>query len=164
MPRMMVIHDFLVDEEMIELVEMEVREELSTYGYDGDNIPVICGSALCEIENKNPELGREKILELMSAVDEAVPLPERNPDEPFFMAIESVYQIAGRGTVATGTVERGSAKKGDKVDLVGYGKKTSRLVLHISYVILLLFQTCSLYLVIQFYRWYGNVFENLEQS
>ena len=139
---MMVLHALLVDEEMIELVEMEVREELSTYGYDGDNIPVICGSALCEIENTNPELGREKILELMEAVDQAVPLPERNPDEPFFMAIESVYQIAGRGTVATGTVERGSAKKGDKVDLVGYGKKTARLVLHLSYVILLLIQTC----------------------
>jgi len=117
-----------VDEEMIELVEMEVREELSTYGYDGDDIPVICGSALCEIENSNPELGREKILELMEAVDQSVPVPERNPDEPFFMAIESVYQIAGRGTVATGTVERGFAKKGEKVDLVGYGKKEASAI------------------------------------
>lgn len=146
---------------MIELVEMEVREELSTYGYDGDSIPVICGSALCEIENTNPELGREKILELMEAVDQAVPLPERNPDEPFFMAIESVYQIAGRGTVATGTVERGFAKKGEKVDLVGYGKKESRFVpLHISYVMHL----AHPYLIIQFNCWYGNLFENIEPS
>ena len=75
---------------MIELVEMEVREELSTYGYDGDEIPVIAGSALCEIENKQPELGRERILELVNAIDNHVPEPERNPDEPFFMPIETV--------------------------------------------------------------------------
>ena len=75
---------------MIELVEMEVREELSTYGYDGDEVPVIAGSALCEIENTNPELGREKILELINCVDENIPVPERNPDEPLFMSIESV--------------------------------------------------------------------------
>jgi len=112
-----------VDEEMIELVEMEVREELSTYGYDGDEIPVIAGSALCEIENKQPELGRERILELVNAIDNHVPEPERNPDEPFFMPIETVYQIAGRGTVATGTVETGTAKKNDKVDVLGYGRK-----------------------------------------
>ena len=81
---------FSVDEEMIELVEMEVREELSTYGYNGDEIPVIAGSALCEIENKQPELGRERILELVNAIDTHVPEPERNPDEPFFMPIETV--------------------------------------------------------------------------
>ena len=79
-----------VDDEMIELVEMEVREELSTYGYDGDEIPVIAGSALCEIENTQPELGRERILELIEAVDTNVPEPERNPDEPLFMSIETV--------------------------------------------------------------------------
>jgi len=112
-----------VDEEMIELVEMEVREELSTYGYDGDEVPVIAGSALCEIENTNPELGREKILELINCVDENIPVPERNPDEPLFMSIESVYQIAGRGTVATGTVETGSAKKGERVEILGYGRR-----------------------------------------
>jgi len=111
-----------VDDEMIELVEMEVREELSMYGYDGDEIPVIAGSALCEIENTQPELGRERILELIEAVDTNVPEPERNPDEPLFMSIETVYQIAGRGTVATGTVETGTAKKGERVDVLGYGR------------------------------------------
>ena len=82
-----------VDDEMIELVEMEVREELSMYGYDGDEIPVIAGSALCEIENTQTELGRERILELIEAVDTNVPEPERNPDEPLFMSIETVSQI-----------------------------------------------------------------------
>jgi len=113
-----------VDEEMIELVEMEVREELSAYGYDGDEATVICGSALSEIENKNTELGREKILELMAAVDSQFELPQRDMNEPFFMSIESVYQIAGRGCVCTGTVEKGQVKKGDKVEALGYGKRT----------------------------------------
>jgi len=111
-----------VDEEMIELVEMEVREELSMYGYDGDEVSVICGSALCELQNKSPELGRERILELINAVDENVPTPVRNTNDPFFMSIESVYQIAGRGVVATGTVESGIAKKGSKASVIGYGR------------------------------------------
>lgn len=112
-----------VDEEMIELVEMEIREELTNCGFDGDEIPVICGSALCEIENKQLDIGREKIKELMAAIDEHIPVPERDTNEPFLMPIESLYNIPGRGTVITGNVERGAAKKGEKMDIIGYGKK-----------------------------------------
>jgi len=111
-----------VDEEMIELVEMEIREELTACGFDGDNASVIPGSALCEIENKQPEIGREAILKLMEAVDSDIPVPERNLDEPLLMPIENLYKIPGRGTVITGNVERGVANKGDKVEILGYGK------------------------------------------
>lgn len=100
---------------MIELVEMEIREELTACGFDGDNASVIPGSALCEIENKQPEIGREAILKLMEAVDADIPVPERNLDEPLLMPIENLYKIPGRGTVITGNVERGVANKGDKV-------------------------------------------------
>jgi len=112
-----------VDEEMIELVEMEIREELTNCGFDGDAIPVICGSALCEIESKQPELGRERIVELMAAVDEVIPVPQRDTNVPFLMPIENLYNIPGRGTVITGNVERGIAKKGEKIEIIGYGKK-----------------------------------------
>jgi len=117
-----------VDEEMIELVEMEIREELTNCGFDGDEIPVVCGSALCEIENKQQDLGREKIVELMAAVDEAIPVPERDLNVPFLMPIENLYNIPGRGTVITGNVERGTANKGDKIEILGYGKKYSAVI------------------------------------
>jgi len=117
-----------VDEEMIELVEMEIREELSNCGFDGDEIPVICGSALCEIENKDPKLGREAIQQLMSCIDEHIPVPERDLNEPFLMPIENLYNIPGRGTVITGNVERGSAKKGEKIDILGYGMKFNAVI------------------------------------
>jgi len=117
-----------VDEEMIELVEMEIREELTNCGFDGDAIPVICGSALCEIENKQPELGRERIVELMAAVDESIPVPERDTNVPFLMPIENLYNIPGRGTVITGNVERGTAKKGEKIEIIGYGKKFNAVI------------------------------------
>ena len=100
---------------MIELVEMEIREELTACGFDGDIASVIPGSALCEIENKQPEIGREAILKLMEAVDADIPVPERNLDEPLLMPIENLYKIPGRGTVISGNVERGVANKGDKV-------------------------------------------------
>ena len=85
-----------VDEEMIELVEMEIREELTNCGFDGDAIPVICGSALCEIENKQPELGRERIVELMAAVDESIPVPERDTNVPFLTTVAKFFSPSYR--------------------------------------------------------------------
>ncbi|KAJ1657759.1 translation elongation factor Tu [Dispira simplex] len=113
--------DAVDDPEMLELVEMEMRELLSEYGFDGENIPVIMGSALCALEGRNPEIGENKILELMKAVDENIPTPKRDLDKPFLMPIEDIFSIAGRGTVATGRVERGVATKGQEVEIVGYG-------------------------------------------
>ena len=85
-----------VDDEMIELVEMEIREELTSCGFDGDEIPVICGSALCELENKQPELGRDRLVELMAAVDDHIPVPVRDMNEPFLLPIENLYNIGKR--------------------------------------------------------------------
>jgi len=114
--------DMIDDEELIELVEMEIREVLSEYGYDGDETPVICGSALCALEDKKPELGVDKIKELIEAVDEYIPLPERDLDKPFLMPVESTFSIPGRGTVVSGSIERGVVKKGEDLELVGQGK------------------------------------------
>ncbi|EEB08315.1 translation elongation factor EF- Tu Tuf1 [Schizosaccharomyces japonicus yFS275] len=111
----------MVDEDMVELVEMEMRETLSQYGYDGDNAPVIAGSALCALEGRNPEIGRDSILKLLDAVDEYISTPQRDVDKPFLMAIEDVFSISGRGTVVTGRAERGTLNKGSEVELVGYG-------------------------------------------
>ena len=108
------------DEEMVELVEMEVRELLSEMGFNGDDIPIIKGSALCTVEDKNPELGKESIIKLMDAVDNSIPSPERPTDVPFFMPIEQVHSIVGRGTVVTGRVTSGTLKTGTDVDVVGY--------------------------------------------
>jgi len=108
------------DEEMVELVEMEVRELLCEMGFDGDDLPVIKGSALCTVEDKNPELGRESILKLMEAVDNSIPSPDRPVDVPFMMPIEQVHSIPGRGTVVTGRVSSGTLKTGGEVDVVGY--------------------------------------------
>ncbi|KAJ1965311.1 translation elongation factor Tu [Dimargaris xerosporica] len=113
--------DAVDDEEMLELVEMEMRELLTEYGFDGENIPVIMGSALCALEDRNPEMGRDKILKLMEAVDASIPTPQRDLDKPFLMPIEDIFSIAGRGTVATGRVERGVATKGQEVEIVGHG-------------------------------------------
>ncbi|MGI6365837.1 MAG: elongation factor Tu [Bacillota bacterium] len=110
--------DMVDDEELLELVEMEVRELLSEYEFPGDDIPVIRGSALKALEDPDGEWG-EKILELMAAVDEYIPQPERPVDKPFLMPIEDVFTITGRGTVVTGRVERGSIKVGDEVEIVG---------------------------------------------
>ncbi|GAX88306.1 elongation factor Tu [Lebetimonas natsushimae] len=115
--------DMVDDEELLELVEMEVRELLSEYEFDGDNAPVIAGSALKALEEvKAGQLGEwsEKIMELMNAVDEYIPTPERDTDKDFLMPIEDVFSISGRGTVVTGRVERGTLKLGDDVDIVGF--------------------------------------------
>jgi elongation factor Tu len=115
--------DMVDDEELLELVEMEVRELLSEYEFDGDNAPVVAGSALKALEEvKAGQLGEwsEKIMELMDAVDEYIPTPERDTDKDFLMPIEDVFSISGRGTVVTGRIERGVLKLGDDVDIVGF--------------------------------------------
>ncbi|OWB78024.1 hypothetical protein B5S32_g2209 [[Candida] boidinii] len=111
--------DTIDDPEMLELVEMEMRELLASYGFDGDNTPVIMGSALCALEGKKPEIGEEAIMKLMNAVDEWIPTPERDLDQPFLMPIDEVFSISGRGTVVSGTAERGTLKKGEEVEIVG---------------------------------------------
>jgi elongation factor Tu len=109
----------LADPDLVELVEMEVRELLSKYGFDGDNIPIVKGSAVAALEDKTPEIGEQAVLELMKAVDEFIPQPERAKDKPFLMPVEDVFSISGRGTVATGRVERGVIKVGEEVEVVG---------------------------------------------
>ncbi|KAF1989982.1 translation elongation factor Tu [Aulographum hederae CBS 113979] len=111
--------DALEDPEMLELVEMEMRELLTTYGFEGDDTPIVLGSALCALEGRRPELGETKIDELLAAVDEWIPTPQRDLDKPFMMSVENAYSISGRGTVATGRVERGVLKKDSEVELVG---------------------------------------------
>ncbi|KAJ1329521.1 elongation factor Tu [Microdochium nivale] len=111
--------DAIDDPEMLELVEMEMRELLSTYGFEGDETPVIMGSALMAMEGKRPEIGVQKIDELLAAVDTWIPTPERDLDKPFLMSVEDVFSIAGRGTVASGRVERGTLKRDSEVELVG---------------------------------------------
>ena len=111
--------DMVDDPELLDLVEMEVRELLSTYQFPGDDIPIIRGSALMALENKEPKLGHDAILELMKAVDEYIPQPERPIDKPFLMPIEDVFSISGRGTVVTGRVERGIVKVGEEVEIIG---------------------------------------------
>jgi elongation factor Tu len=119
--------DQVDDPELLELVELEIREELSKRDFDGDNIPIVSGSALAALEDKNPEIGKESITKLMSAVDEWIPTPERPLDKPFLMPIEDVFSISGRGTVVTGRVETGIVKVGDEVEIVGI-KDTQKTV------------------------------------
>src|SRR5271163_1518820 len=107
------------DPELLDLVELEMRELMSSYGFPGDDLPVVRGSALFALEGKNPEQGHQSILELMAAVDSYIPQPERAKDRPFLMPIEDVFTISGRGTVVTGRVERGIVKVGDEVEIVG---------------------------------------------
>ena len=111
--------DMVDDEELLELVELEVRELLSKYGFPGDDIPIVKGSALAALEGRDEAVGRAKILELMGAVDGYIPQPERAVDLPFLMPIEDVFSISGRGTVVTGRVERGVVKVGEEVEIVG---------------------------------------------
>ncbi|KAI0015376.1 translation elongation factor Tu [Xylariomycetidae sp. FL0641] len=115
--------DAIEDPEMLELVEMEMRELLSHYGFEGDETPVIMGSALCALEGKRPEIGVQRIDDLLKAVDEWIPTPERDLDKPFLMSVEDVFSISGRGTVASGRVERGTLKKDSEVELVGKGSE-----------------------------------------
>jgi len=111
--------DMVDDPELIELVELEMRELLSSYQFPGDDIPIIKGSALCALEDRNPDIGEKSVLELMAAVDAYIPQPERAKDRPFLMPIEDVFSISGRGTVVTGRVERGIVNVGDEVEIVG---------------------------------------------
>ena len=111
--------DMVDDPELLELVELEVRELLSSYQFPGDDIPIIQGSALCALEDKQPELGEQAVLKLMDAVDAYIPQPARATDRPFLMPIEDVFSISGRGTVVTGRVERGVVNVGDEVEIVG---------------------------------------------
>ena len=118
----------LADPDLVELVEMEVRELLSNYGFPGDDIPIVKGSAVAALEDKTPEIGEQAILELMKAVDQYTPQPERAIDKPFLMPVEDVFSISGRGTVATGRVERGVIKVGEEVEIVGLRATTKTIV------------------------------------
>ena len=114
--------DLVDDKELLDLVEVEVRDLLKKYDFDGDNIPVIRGSALKALEGEQGEYGEEAIYKLMDALDTHIPEPKREIDKPFLMAVEDVFSITGRGTVATGRVERGKIKTGDAVEIIGFGK------------------------------------------
>jgi elongation factor Tu len=111
--------DMVDDPELLDLVELEVRELLSSYDFPGDDIPIVKGSALCALEDRDPAIGRDAILALMAEVDRYIPQPERPVDKPFLMPIEDVFSISGRGTVVTGRVERGVIKVGEEVEIVG---------------------------------------------
>ena len=118
----------LADPELVELVELEVRDLLSSYNFPGDDIPIIQGSAVCALEGKQPEIGEEAVLKLMAAVDAYIPQPERMVDRPFLMPIEDVFSISGRGTVVTGRVERGIVNVGDEVEIVGIKNTVKTIV------------------------------------
>jgi elongation factor Tu len=111
--------DMVDDKELLDLVELEVRELLSSYNFPGDTLPIIPGSALAAVEGRDPEIGEQSILKLMEAVDASIPTPERPLDQPFLMAIEDVFSISGRGTVVTGKVDRGIVRVGDELEIVG---------------------------------------------
>jgi elongation factor Tu len=116
------------DPELLDLVEMEVRELLSKYEFPGDTIPIVKGSALCALEDRDPKLGEEAILALMKAVDEAIPQPDRPKDQPFLMPVEDVFSISGRGTVVTGRIERGIVKVGEEIEIIGIRPTTKTVV------------------------------------
>lgn len=112
----------IADKETLDLVEMELRELLTEHGFEGNKVPIITGSALSAFEGKNPELGQKAIEKLLDTIDSYVPTPVRDLDKPFFMCIENVYSIPGRGTVATGRMERGMLKRGTECEIIGYNK------------------------------------------
>jgi elongation factor Tu len=120
--------DMVDDPELLELVEMEVRELLSSYQFPGDKIPIVRGSALAALEDREPEIGKQSVLKLMAAVDEYIPQPDRPKDQPFLMPIEDVFSISGRGTVVTGRIERGVIKVGEEVEIVGIRPTTKTVV------------------------------------
>ena len=111
--------DAVEDPEMLELVELEMRELLSSYGFEGEETPIVFGSALCALEGRRPEIGTEKIDQLLDHVDSWIPTPQRDLDKPFLMSVEEVFSIPGRGTVASGRVERGQLKRDTEVEIVG---------------------------------------------
>ncbi|KAJ1530045.1 translation elongation factor Tu, partial [Nowakowskiella sp. JEL0078] len=120
--------DAIDDPEMLELVEMEMRDLLNEYGFPGDTTPIIKGSALCALEGREPAIGADSINKLMDAVDEWIPIPIRDLDKPFSMPVEDVFSISGRGTVATGRVERGVITKGTEVEIIGFGQTLKTIV------------------------------------
>ena len=120
--------DMVDDPELLDLVELEVRELLSKYEFPGDTIPIVRGSALAALEGRDPAVGKEAILKLMSAVDASIPQPVRPKDRPFLMPIEDVFSISGRGTVVTGRVERGIVKVGEEIEIVGLRATTKTVV------------------------------------
>ena len=111
--------DMVDDPELLDLVELEVRELLSKYDFPGDDIPIVKGSALCALEDRSPEIGRDAILKLMEEVDRYIPQPDRPKDQPFLMPVEDVFSISGRGTVVTGRIERGVVKVGEEIEIIG---------------------------------------------
>ncbi|KAK6979463.1 elongation factor Tu mitochondrial [Biomphalaria glabrata] len=122
-----------VDSEMVELVELEMRDLLTEFGFDGQSCPVIYGSALQALKGENPSLGKNKIVELLDVIDKFIPTPQRNINEPFYMPIEKLLSVPGRGTVAIGTIKRGIIKKGDAAEIIGYGNEIKTVItdLHI---------------------------------
>ena len=118
--------DQVDDEELLELVEMEVRELLDSYDFPGDDIPVVKGSALCALEDREDEIGKQSVIKLMEEVDNYIPTPDRPKDQPFLMPIEDVFSISGRGTVVTGRIERGIIKVGEEVEIVGIKEETTK--------------------------------------
>ncbi len=120
--------DMVDDPELLDLVELEIRELLSKYDFPGDKIPIIRGSALMALEDKDPKLGEQAILELMKAVDEHIPQPHRPKDQPFLMPVEDVFSISGRGTVVTGRIERGIVKVGEEIEIIGIRPTTKTTV------------------------------------
>ena len=124
----------IADPDLLELVELEVRELLTSYQFPGDDIPIIHGSAVCALEDKQPELGEQAIIKLMEAVDSYIPQPERPKDKPFLMPIEDVFSISGRGTVVTGRIERGIVKVGEEVEIVGLKDTVKTIVTGVEMV------------------------------
>jgi elongation factor Tu len=120
--------DMVDDPELLDLVELEIRELLSKYEFPGDDIPIVKGSALCALEDREPEKGEQAVLALMAEVDRYIPQPERPKDRPFLMPIEDVFSISGRGTVVTGRVERGIVKVGEEIEIVGLKPTTKTTV------------------------------------
>jgi elongation factor Tu len=120
--------DMVDDPELLDLVELEVRELLTSYNFPGDKIPIVRGSALCALEGREPALGHDSVLKLMEAVDSYIPQPDRPKDRPFLMPIEDVFSISGRGTVVTGRIERGIVKVGDEVEIIGLKATTKTIV------------------------------------
>ncbi|MCE3589769.1 GTP-binding protein, partial [Escherichia coli] len=120
--------DQVDDAELLELVELEVRELLSKYDFPGDDVPIVKGSALAALEDSNKEIGEDAVRALMAEVDKYIPTPERPVDQPFLMPIEDVFSISGRGTVVTGRVERGIVKVGEEVEIIGIKPTTKTTV------------------------------------
>lgn len=120
------------DEEMADLVELEIRQLVTEIGYDGDNVPVIRGSALCAIKDESPEIGSEAVLKLLDQIDTAIPTGVRDLDKPFMMSIGNVYSITGCGTVVSGLLERGTLKKGSECEIIGYNKTVKSTITSIE--------------------------------